>query len=148
MDYIKIRFGDEINHLGATFQKTIEEMFRSARPMFTCSECAWKPPIDMYEAPENITIIVEIAGVDKQKLELEINSKAVKIFGKRNAGPGVENGTYRLAEIQYGNFERFVFLPSPIDTEKVSASYANGFLKIHLPKVEHKKTHRVPISDG
>ena len=42
MDFIKIRFGDDFDHLGSKFEKTIEEMFRSVGPMFNCSECSWK----------------------------------------------------------------------------------------------------------
>lgn len=147
MDYIKIRFGNDFDRLGSTFEKTIEEMFRSARPMFTCAECTWKPQIDMYETPEQITIIIEIAGVDKENLGLEIDRKAVKIYGQRIENPRMENGTYRLAEIQYGHFERFISLPAAIDADKAKASYTNGFLKIELAKSAPHKTHRVPISD-
>jgi len=37
--------------------------------------------------------------------------------------------TYRLAEIQYGRFERILFLPSPINPDKVTAASKNGFWK-------------------
>ena len=56
----------------------------------------------------------EIAGVDQEDLEVEINSKAVRIFGRRTESSLVSNSTYRLAEIQYGKFERTLFLPTLI----------------------------------
>ena len=148
MDFIKIRFGGDLDHLSSKFEKTIEEMFRSVNPLFNCSECSWKPSVDIYEAPEEVIIIAELAGVKKEEVELEINSKVVKISGQRSGAAEVQNGTYRLAEIQYGPFERILFLPLPIDTEKVNATYSNGFLKIHLAKLTGSTTHKVPISEG
>ena len=148
MDYIKIRFGDDIDRLGSKFEKTIEDMFRAMNPLFTLSEQTWSPQMDIYETPEEIIVRAEIAGVDKENLEVEINSKAVRIFGSRREYPRVENGTYRLAEIQYGKFERILFLPSPIDTEIVSSSYSNGFLQIRLAKLQTGTTHSIPIADG
>lgn len=148
MDFIKIRFGKDFSPTGSKFEKTIEEMFQSLNPMFSLSERTWKPMMDIYEAPDEIFILAEIAGVEKEELELEINSKAVKIHGKRNCAPPVENARYRLAEIQYGPFERTLFLPAPIDTERVSASYLNGFLQIRLAKLQRNVTHSIPIEDG
>jgi len=148
MDFIKIRFGDDFDQLGSKFEKTIEEMFRSVGPMFNCSECSWKPQMDMYETAREIIILAEIAGVRKEDLELEISSKAIKICGRRKDLPEMEKGTYRLAEIQYGHFERFLFLSAPVDTEKVTALYSNGYLKITLPKMLSDKTHKIPITEG
>lgn len=148
MDYIKIRFTKDVDRLSSEFEKTFEEMFRAINPMFTLSERTWKPQMDIYETPDEIIILAEIAGVKKENLELEISSKAVRIYGNRTEFPKTENATYRLAEIQYGYFERILFLPAPIDPEVVSASYSNGFLQVRLAKLLLNKTHKVQITDG
>ncbi|MBU1162888.1 MAG: Hsp20/alpha crystallin family protein [Proteobacteria bacterium] len=148
MDYIKIRFGEDFDELGSKIEKTIEDMFRSMNPVFSLSDSTWKPQMDIYEIPGEIIIIAEIAGVNKEHLDVEISSKAVKIYGHRTELPRVENTKYRLAEIQYGKFERILFLPAPIDTDKVTASYLNGFLHIRLAKLPPANTHKVPITDG
>jgi len=148
MDYIKIRFGNDFGDIESKFEKTIEEMLQSAMPMFTVSQCAWKPPMDMYETPDEIIIIGEIAGVSKEDLHVEINNKAIKIFGKRTGTPPSANARFRLAEIQYGTFERVLFLPAPVDTDKVFASYSNGFLKIGMAKRPLDTVHKVPIENG
>ena len=150
MDYIKIRFGNDFDQLASKLDKTFEEMFRSRlmSPMFTSSERTWSPQMDIYETQDEIIIQAEIAGVDKENLEVEISSKAVRIYGKRSEIPLIKNATYRLAEIQYGNFERILFLPTPIDTDIVTSSYSNGFLKIRLSKLPVDVTHKIPISEG
>ncbi len=148
MDYIKIRFTDDFDQLESEFEKTFEDMFRAISPMFTLAERKWKPQMDIYETPDEIIILAEIAGVNKEDLELEISSKAVKVHGNRTEFPRVENATYRLAEIQYGRFERILYLPSPIDHEVVSASYSNGLLTIRLAKLLLDKTRKIPITEG
>lgn len=148
MDYIKIRFGDEFDDISSRFEKTIEDMFRAVNPIFKLSERTWSPQMDIYEAPEEIIIRASIAGVERENLEVEINSKAVRIYGNRTEMPRAERGTYRLAEIQYGKFERVLFLPTPVDTEVVSSSFSNGFLQIRLAKLPAAKPHKIPIEDS
>ena len=150
MDYIKIRFGNDVERFSSRFEKTFEEIFGSQgmSPMFSSAQRTWAPQMDVYETPDEIVIRAEIAGVAKEDLEVEVNSKAVRISGVRSEMSRVDDATYRLAEIQYGSFERVLFLPSPIDTEVVSSSYSNGFLHIRLAKLYSNRTHRIPIEDG
>lgn len=149
MDFIKIKFGEDFDDLSSRIEKTIEGFFRprSINPTFNCSECAWKPSMDIYETTDEIVIIAEIAGVVKEDLDVEINNRAVKIHGKRQGIPANPTATYRLAEIQYGSFERVLYLPAPVDSNNVSASFTNGFLKIRLTKMPMDKTHKITISD-
>jgi HSP20 family protein len=148
MEFIKIRIAEDFGPLGSDLEKTIEDMFRSMSPAFTLAERSWKPPMDMNETPDEIVIVAEVAGVEKDDLEVEISSKAVRIKGKRIARHCTTETTYRLAEIQYGRFERILYLPAPIDPEVVSAGYNAGLLEIRLAKVPIEKTHKIPISDG
>jgi HSP20 family protein len=147
MEYIKIRFSDDFGQLSKTFEKTFDDMFRSMSPAFSLGQRAWKPAMDMYETPEVIIITAEIAGVSKEDLEVEISSRALRISGNRSAKSCVENTTYRLAEIQYGRFERILHLAAPIDPEVVSAAYVNGFLEIRLAKLPRDKVYKIPISE-
>ena len=147
MEYIKIKFGHDFEAMSPSFEKSIEDMFRSVNPIFSFCNCTWNPQMDIYETPEEIIIRAEIAGVDKENLEVEINNKAVRISGNRSELPRIDSASYRLAEIQYGCFERVLFLPSPIDPEIVSASYLNGFLQIRLAKMAVDTVYTIPISD-
>ncbi len=147
MEYIKIKFGSDFDAVNSSFEKSIEDMFRSVNPIFTLCNRAWNPQMDICETHEEIIVRAEIAGVDKENLEVEISRKAVRIHGKRTETPLSQTATYRLAEIQYGCFERILFLPSPIDPEIVSAAYLNGFLQIRMAKLPTDIVHKIPISD-
>ena len=145
MEFFKIRFGNDLDELSSKLERTLEDML-GISPSFTLSERAWRPPMDMYETPEEVVILAEIGGVDKEDLEVEISSKAVRIQGRRVAPASGPNYTYRLAEIQYGRFERILFLPSPINPDKVTAASKNGFLEIRLVKRPVDQACKVPIS--
>ncbi len=147
MDYIKIRFSNDFDRLRSEFERTCEDMFNALNPKFTLTERLWRPQIDIYETPEEIIVRAEIAGVDKENLEVEISNRAVRIYGSRAEIPCIENATYRLAEIQYGKFERTLYMPSPVDPEIVSSTYRDGFLEIRLAKLPVDKTHKIPISE-
>ena len=145
MEFFKIRFGNDLDELTSKLERTLEDML-GISPSFTLSERTWRPPMDMYETPEEVVILAEIGGVDKADLEVEISSKAVRIQGRRVAPASGPTYTYRLAEIQYGRFERILFLPSPINPDKVTAASKNGFLEIRLVKRPADQACKVPIS--
>ena len=133
MEQIEIRFGNHIE-TPATEEKSFEEMFQSVNPMFCFSKRVWRPQMDIFETRDEIIIQAEMAGVRQDNMVVELSDKAVKISGVRKSNQPDPTATYRLAEIQFGQFERVLYLPSVIDMEKVSASYANGFLELTLGK--------------
>ena len=141
MEQIEIRFGDNIEK-HAPEEKSFEQMFQSVNPMFCFSKRVWKPQMDIFETRNTIIIQAEIAGVSKEDILIEVNTKAVKISGKRKSNHPDPTATYRLAEIQFGQFERVLYLPSVIDVEKVSALFSNGFLELTLGKLFNKNLRR------
>lgn len=134
MEQIEIRFGSNLETYD-TDEKSFEEMFQSVNPMFCFSKRIWKPQMDIFETRHQIIIQAEIAGVKKEDIVIEVSNKAVKISGKRKSIQPDPTVTYRLAEIQFGQFERVLYLPRVIDVEKVSAVFNNGFLQLTLGKL-------------
>ncbi len=147
MDYIKISFCNDIDELHSKMDRSIQDVFGSLNSAFSIEERTWRPQVDIYETEEEIILRAEVAGVDKEDLAVEVSRRAIKLTGKRSELPRIDNATYRLAEIQYGKFERVLYLPVPIDTEIVSATYCNGFLEIRLVKQVTDRTYTIPISE-
>lgn len=142
MSNIKILFGSGL----LPPRKSGSDTFTTVDSMFAVTFRKWNPSMDIYETEDDIIVLAEIGGVEKENLELEVNSKAVCIRGVRICQAPLENANYKLAEIFYGPFERTIFLPRPIDVDKVSASYVNGFLKIVLKKQVLNQVVRIPIA--
>jgi HSP20 family protein len=145
---IKVRFKNGFDQQGSVSARTMEDMFRAMNPLFSLSDRPLKPQIDVFETQEEIYVLAEIAGVDPDDLDVEISRKTIKISGHRRNMQFSGKGAFRLAEVQYGPFERAFILPAAIDTDRVSASYTNGMLHVRLEKLRREQTYSVPISDG
>jgi len=92
----------------------------------------WRPPTDVWESPEAYAILVEVAGMKGSEFSLTLLPDMLRIQGYRPETPS--SGAYQQMEIAYGEFTAEVHLNSPVDVEKVTATYVDGFLHITLPK--------------
>jgi len=145
MDFIRIRFGDDFFTGDPDIHKSIADMFRVAKPAYAPSQHIWRPHMDIYETPQEIIVIAEIAGVKKEDIQLEVTSKSLKIFGKRQEQVLKKGAKYRLAEISYGYFERSLTMPSLIEIDTVIATYADGVLQIKLSKLPADRCQKILI---
>jgi HSP20 family protein len=109
-------------------------------------EKAWKPLCDVYECADHFTVVVELAWVDEEKVEVTLHGRVLSIRGHRERfrPPDISN-TYML-EINYGDFERVLELPTDIDADATRAIYRSGLLEIILPKLKREKLRDVDIS--
>jgi HSP20 family protein len=106
----------------------------------------WTPALDMYETEDAIVVLLDLAGVDAEKTEVQAQPQLLTVRGVRRErhGPYLPNEqrSYHTLEIPYGRFERTVRLPPGTDVEGAHASYRDGLLEITLPK---RVPRQVPI---
>ena len=112
MDYIKIKFKNDFDQQVLKSGRVLEDMFRAINPLFSMTERTLKPQTDVFETQKEIEVLAEIAGVDPKELEIEVSRKTIKIKGIRRQMLYNRKGGFRLAEIQYGAFERAFILPA------------------------------------
>jgi HSP20 family protein len=137
MTYIKIKFGSNFED---EFQKAVDEVFHLVRPAFKNYKCIWHPNIDVYESVEEVIVLADMAGLNKEEMHIEVDRKKVKI-----AIQLLHNARYCQAEIPHGYFERNVALPAPVDVQSAVASYSDGILIVRMSKLPVNKTHRVSV---
>ncbi len=94
----------------------------------------WQPPTDLYETDEKFIIRVEIAGMNKEEFCVSLENNILTISGSRPDMP--LRRSFHQMEIMFGDFKTAVELPSPVDADQVTAEYRDGFLNIHLPKIQ------------
>lgn len=104
-------------------------------PYLVANKNGWAPPVDVYETIDQIIIIAEIGGVEKDDLNVVLNNNTLTIKGiRKEKTPAVKRNYYKM-EINYGPFEKNILLPAKVDEENIIAELENGFLKI----IMHKK---------
>jgi HSP20 family protein len=146
MSFIKVRFTDDVVDISSELRKSIDEVFSLINSTFTVFQNVWRPQVDIYESPDEIMIVADIAGVMTEDLYVEVHRRVLRIYGKR-ATPARGNTRYHLAEISYGYFERNLSLPLPIDTESITATYADGLLQIRMKKLPLNRVRKIPIQE-
>jgi HSP20 family protein len=96
----------------------------------------WRPPTDFFETENEFVIVVEIAGMRGVDISATYDKGLLSIRGVRADKGGLK--AYHQMEIAYGEFITEVRLPGRIETEKIEATYSDGFLRVVLPKMEVK----------
>jgi HSP20 family protein len=102
----------------------------------------WTPNVNLYEVEEGYRVCVDLAGVEKEKIEITVHQQRLVLKGHRQV-PCHPDGDceapnkrvrVHLMEIDQGSFSREVELPDDANPESITAVYRNGLLWIELPR--------------
>ena len=103
------------------------------------------PPLNIWEDDDNLYAEAELPGFELDNLEILITGgNQLQLHGERRA-PELEGGAWHRRERGYGKFNRVIELPGDVDSERVSAEFKNGVLKVTLPKREEVKPRRIEV---
>ena len=97
----------------------------------------WRPPTDVYETEDTIIVRIEIAGMREDDFSIVLDGRYLMVHGVRGETP--EKRAYHQMEIPFGEFKVDIELPHPVAASQIEAFYANGFLRVVLPKARPKK---------
>lgn len=107
----------------------------------------WVPPIELKNTPDALIVDVQLPGVERNDLDIQVARETLAIQGeRRNLLP--ESTQPLHSEFRYGKFQRVIRLPEPIQNDQVKAQFENGILTLVLPKVEKVRQKVVKIRLG
>jgi HSP20 family protein len=109
-------------------------------------ETHWVPNTDVYVTDGAIIIKVELAGMQRENLELTIDGTRLRIRGQRPDGCRPSQCKFLVMEINYGGFESVIELPEGYDLSQAKAAYQNGFLRVDVP-ASLKSSNSIMVSD-
>ena len=131
----------------------IEELFADLWqvPRFAGTRRGFRPNVDSFHAEDSneLTVVVEVPGVDPESLNLVVGERMLVIEGERRRPKVVGYVSYQQMEIEYGPFQRQVRLPKNVDPQRAHARYENGMVTITLPVIDRPVPRgRVSIEVG
>jgi len=109
---------------------------------------AWIPAVDIYETKESIVLNVELPGVTKEDIALEVKDSTLTIRGEKKLEKDVKEENFHRMERTYGAFTRAFTLPSTVQQDKVKAKFRDGILEIKLPKAEEARPKQIKVDVG
>ncbi|MDJ0987341.1 MAG: Hsp20/alpha crystallin family protein [Desulfobacterales bacterium] len=106
----------------------------------------WRPPVDIYETAEGFILKVELAGIEKEDVTVEVKDNILTLKGERLLDPEIKDEQYYRKERTFGKFQRSFTLQESIKPEHVKASFKNGILTITVPRPVQEKTKQVTVN--
>jgi HSP20 family protein len=137
----------------STLQDRMNRLFRESYNNETgrdesLTTSSFAPAVDVYEDEHNVTLKIEVPGIDEKDIDVRIENNTLVVHGERKIEKEEKEENYRRVERQYGSFTRTFTLPNTVETENVSATYDKGVLKIKLAKKAEAKPKQIKVSVG
>ncbi|MES2391300.1 MAG: Hsp20/alpha crystallin family protein [Acidobacteriota bacterium] len=132
------------NRLNAIFQDF-------ARPLETetASESlamgSFVPPVDVYEDEQKLVLKLEVPGVRKEDLEINVEGRTLTVKGQRKFESEEKEENFHRIERRFGSFVRSFTLPVTVDTESIAAVTADGVLSITLARKPEAKPKQIEV---
>jgi HSP20 family protein len=138
----------------------LDRMFgASARPSFrspsfrtqSVSEAAtWFPEIDVFEKDNRLVTKVDLPGMKKEDVKVEVTDGHLAISGERKSESEEKKEHFYRSEREYGSFYRAVPLPEGVKLEDVKATFSDGVLEVSvpLPAQPEAKVRKVEIQEA
>ncbi|HXG36972.1 MAG TPA: Hsp20/alpha crystallin family protein [Dehalococcoidia bacterium] len=104
-----------------------------------------EPLADVYEIDDRVIVMVEIAGIDIQDIDISLMGRTLSLRGERVPRNPHQGRLYSQMEICYGPIVLDVNLPADVDADKASATYEDGILEISLPKARQPVSKQVKV---
>jgi HSP20 family protein len=103
------------------------------------------PTTDIYEAPESLTVLVEMPGVEKKNVEISVEDGVLNVRGRLDLTK-YQGLTPLYTEYNIGHYSRSFRLSSKIDQNKIGAEMKDGVLSLTLPKIEEAKPRTIRVT--
>jgi len=109
---------------------------------------SWLPAVDVFDTKDAVVLKAELAGMNPDDIEIEVDDNVLTIKGERKFEEQVDEERYYRVERRYGSFSRSLALPQGVRADDIQADYEDGVLEVRVPKVEEEKPKRISVKAG
>lgn len=130
--------GIRLTHIVTRADKLVSELEKLRKSSFRPPAAVWCPPVNVYEHPSKFEVCVDLAGVNKDEIHIELTERSLLFRGQRHAPEArcghPPCGRILIMEIADGGFERIIDFAVDLNVPEAQARQENGWLWIALPK--------------
>jgi HSP20 family protein len=112
---------------------------------FAAADLPWAPPADVTETNEAYVVHVELPGVRKDQVDVQLQDRALIISGEIPE-QSEDDGHRQQSSRRTGRFEYRTILPGDVKADAVSAQLSDGVLTVTVPKSEAAKPRKIEIT--
>lgn len=119
--------------------------FRDERPWSTGGLEMAAPPVDLYEEKDEIVAKIELPGMGKEDIQVDISDRLLTVRGEKKRKEAAKDEDYFRSERSFGSFSRSVEIPVEVHVDRARASFKDGVLEIRVPRSEAAKKREIKI---
>ena len=135
----------EIAHLQQRLANLIDAGYTTGwHDTGTIAKGGWSPPVDVLEDHAQVTLFIDVPGVVREDIKLQIKENILLLSGQRKYNKEDPEAVFRF-ERPCGAFKREVVLPSRVDEERIEAELSNGVLIVKMPLLQAKGGHEIEV---
>lgn len=143
----------ELMNIQRQMERVFDDLWENGRfayyPTTTDTELAsYAPDVDVQETENHYLVSFDLPGMKKEDIKISLSGDMLTVSGERSSESESKTGALYRTERRYGRFERSFQLAGAAKPEQIEAQYADGVLKIAVPKVETARTHTIKIEDA
>ena len=105
----------------------------------------WHPAADVYDTEGEYVIAIDLPGVDRSAVDIELDDEKLVIRGSRSLAQRAPDGAETKSTRPHGRFRRSFTLPSDVAEDGIQAEYKDGVLQVRLPKRGEPRGQRIQI---
>lgn len=138
------------SNLGVTLWRDLNPVYglRNELDHLFKTSTQFVPACEIEEGEDSYLISLEMAGVKKDDIQMEVMDRKITISGERKDDSRFKEERPAYSERRFGKFQRTFSLPSDVDSNQVEADYQDGVLRVFLPKAESAKPRQIKITQG
>ena len=136
---------EDFDQMRDQIHSLVGEFFKEARPLRYQPDPSFHPPMDIYETEDDLVVVMEIAGMRPEDIQIIFEKDTLSISGTRTESSSPKTRLHQM-EIDYGHFERTLHIPFPLKGDEFKARYRQGFLIITVPKRKEPAVRTVEVS--
>ena len=130
-----------------SFEDDMSNMMRELQKWDSNSMKGFVPSVDMYQTDTGVVVETPLPGVDPDDVSISVENDVLTIQGKTEKKNEVDEKNYWRKEIRTGSFYRQVALPTHVVSDKAEANFADGILKVTIPKATQVKAKKIEIKN-
>jgi len=113
----------------------------------SASDSALRPPVDIYENGEGITLQADMPGVAKDRLTVRVEGNNLLVEGSIGIAPQ-EQMTALYADVRSTVYRRRFALSNELETDKIDARLKDGVLTVRIPKRAELRARRIEVKSS
>ena len=132
----------------SNFDPLFDRMLSRMQSGFAGAATQMAPPMDVYRRADEFIVELDVPGIDPSAIDITVERNMLTVAGEIDPRHDQDADEVLVCERPHARFRRQVYLGESLDTDKISANFENGVLRIIIPASREMQSRRIEVQGG